>query len=84
MNGGLDLCKLPGFARLDSPFDFSQGRLGALSLHKSCFAALPPGTPALRNLRFPVAADRFSGFLIGGAASLGFSFVPELLTFGEG
>ncbi len=33
LDGGLGLCKLPGFARLDSPFGFAQGRLGGLSLH---------------------------------------------------
>jgi hypothetical protein len=30
--------QLPSFARLDSPFDFAQGRLGRLSLHEHSWA----------------------------------------------
>src|SRR6266480_1788555 len=33
---------------------------------------------------FPAARNRIAGFLVGGAAALGFALVPELLALGDG
>ena len=42
----------PDFARPDSPFDFAQGRLGRLSLHKNSAAFAPESGLSAINFRF--------------------------------
>jgi hypothetical protein len=37
----------------------------------------------LKTVLFAASGDGFPGFLIGGAAALGFALIPELLTLGE-
>src|ERR1017187_4184974 len=90
----------PHRARGRRPGHFARsfGGVGVLRL-RSCFASrsgysaqddISPerwAQPLLHIrllLRFSSSRDGFAGFLVGGAAALGFALVPHLFAFGEG